>query len=62
MRKFNFNCVAKEGDDSFSPKITIGNECSIGYDAYIKAINNITIGNFILTGKYLLITDNVHFL
>jgi len=50
----------KHGDDLYYPQITIGNECSIGDDAHITAINNITIGNKVLTGKYLLITDNSH--
>lgn len=50
----------KHGEDFFSPQIVIGNGCSIGDEAHITSINNITIGNNVLTGKYLLITDNAH--
>jgi acetyltransferase-like isoleucine patch superfamily enzyme len=50
----------KHGNDTYTPQITIGNYCTIGDDAHVTAINNITIGNFVLTGNYLLITDNAH--
>ena len=43
-----------------SPSISIGNRCSIGDDAHITAINKIVIGNNVLTGKKILITDNSH--
>ena len=46
--------------ESFLPEITIGNGCSIGDDAHITAINSIIIGNNVLTGKKILITDNSH--
>ena len=44
----------------FTPEITIGNNSSIGDESHITAINKIWIGNNVLTGKKILITDNAH--
>lgn len=44
----------------FTPQIIIGNNCSIGYQSHITAINSIVIGNNVLTGPRVLITDNAH--
>ncbi len=50
----------KYENDYFTPEIKIGNNTSIGDDAHITAINKIIIGNNVLTGKKILITDNAH--
>lgn len=47
-------------DQVFTPKITIGNNCSIHDYAHVTAINEIRIGNNVRTGKNVLITDNSH--
>lgn len=47
-------------EQRFTPEITIGNNSSIGDDSHITAINKIWIGNNVLTGKKILITDNSH--
>ena len=47
-------------DQSFVPQITIGSNCCIGVQSHITAINKITIGNNLLTGPRVLITDNAH--
>lgn len=44
----------------FSPEIIIGDNCSIGSQSHITAINKIVIGNNVLTGPRVLITDNAH--
>ena len=44
----------------FTPSIVIGNRCSIRNNAHITAIDSITIGNDLLTGTNVLITDNSH--
>ncbi len=44
----------------FTPEITIGNNCDIGQQAHITAIRCIRIGNNVLTGTKVLITDNSH--
>lgn len=41
-------------------RIRIGDNCSIGEYSHITSINNITIGNGLLTGRFVLITDNSH--
>jgi acetyltransferase-like isoleucine patch superfamily enzyme len=50
----------KYGLDRFCPEIIIGNNVSIGDDSHITAINRIEIGNNVLTGKKITITDNAH--
>jgi acetyltransferase-like isoleucine patch superfamily enzyme len=50
----------KYGFDRFCPEIIIGNNVSIGDDSHITAINRIEIGNNVLTGKKITITDNAH--
>lgn len=47
-------------DQHFNPQIHIGNNCSIGPQSHITAINSVTIGNNVLTGPRVLITDNAH--
>ena len=44
----------------FLPEIIIGDNCSIGEGAHITAINKIQLGNNVLLGKKVLITDNAH--
>ena len=48
------------GDDKFLPQIIIGNNVYIGEDSHITAINSIQIGNNVLFGKKITITDNAH--
>ena len=45
---------------SYTPSITIGDGCAIRENAHISAINSITIGNHLLTGTNVFITDNSH--
>lgn len=47
-------------DQKFEPSITIGDNCSIGEGAHITAINSIKIGNGVLFGKNVLVSDNSH--
>jgi acetyltransferase-like isoleucine patch superfamily enzyme len=54
-------CWVKYGkEQSFTPEIIIGNHCSIGEYNHITAINKITIGDGLLTGRYVYIGDNAH--
>lgn len=46
--------------NSFKPEIFIGNYTSIGDEFHITAINRIIIGNNVLMGKKITITDNGH--
>lgn len=44
----------------FQPKINIGNNVSIGEDCHISAIDNVEIGDNVLFGKKVTISDNSH--
>lgn len=48
------------GGQRFSPSISIGNNVKIGERAHITCINKIKIGDNVLFGKNVLITDNAH--
>jgi acetyltransferase-like isoleucine patch superfamily enzyme len=53
-------CWSKFGADEFNPSITIGNDCNIGEFCHLSAINRITIGDGLLTGRFVYIGDNSH--
>ena len=54
-------CWTKYGEQQFpNASITIGNHCSIGEYNHITACNKITIGDGLLTGRYVIISDNSH--
>ena len=44
----------------YKPEIILGDGVSIGDESQVTAINKIVIGNGVLTGKKVLITDNSH--
>lgn len=50
----------KINGENFSPQIVIGNNCSIGEYVHITATNKISIGNNVLMGRRVTITDNSH--
>lgn len=50
----------KREGQRFAPRIEIGNNVSIGDDAHITAIDKIVIGDGVLTGKKVTISDNSH--
>ena len=45
---------------TFTPSITFGLNCNIGRNNHISAIDKIQIGNNLLTGQDVTITDNSH--
>ena len=51
---------AHYGKQVFHPSIIIGNNCKIGEYNHISSCNRISIGNGLLTGRFVLITDNSH--
>lgn len=51
---------AYDGPQTFSPEIIIGNFCNIGAYTQITACNKITIGDGLLTGRFVYIGDNAH--
>ena len=46
--------------DMFEPEIIIGESCSFGEYCHITAIRKITIGDGLLTGRFVYIGDNSH--
>lgn len=48
------------GEQKFNPAVSIGNNCVFGDYTHITSINSITIGNNLLTGRRVLISDNSH--
>lgn len=47
-------------DEKYCPEIVIGNNCSIGEYNHITAIGRISIGDGLLTGRFVYIGDNNH--
>lgn len=45
---------------SYTPQIIIGKKCCFGEYNHITSINSIIIGNNVLTGRWVTITDNSH--
>ena len=50
----------KYREQTFTPLIKIGNNCNIGEYAHITACKEIIIGNNVLTGRRIYISDNAH--
>lgn len=48
------------GNDYFTPQIIIGNNVCFNYNCHIGAIGRIKIGNNVLVGSNVLITDHYH--
>ena len=46
--------------ERWTPEIIIGDNCKIGTYCHITAVKGIYIGDNVLTGKSILITDNAH--
>lgn len=53
-------CWKKYGNQSFTPSIMIGDHCNLGEYNHITACNKITIGDGLLTGRFVYIGDNSH--
>lgn len=61
---FGKHCILTAWDkyhnDNFIPSITIGENCNFGEYNHITSSNRIIIGNNLLTGRWVTITDNSH--
>jgi acetyltransferase-like isoleucine patch superfamily enzyme len=62
--KINSYCVfglwKKYGNKDYDPHIRIGNNCNIGEYNHFTAIGSIIIGDGLLTGRFVTISDNNH--
>lgn len=52
--------IATRHEETFTPEITIGENCTLGEHIHITSCNRISIGNGVLTGRYVFISDNSH--
>lgn len=50
----------KGSGKKYSPQIIIGDNCDFGDYLHLTGINRITIGNNVLTGRWVTISDNSH--
>lgn len=50
----------KHNDEFFTPELVIGDNCSFGAFNHITCIGRMIIGNNVLTGKWVTISDNNH--
>lgn len=61
---FGYGCVLtawdSHGAQKLNPNISIGEDSHFGEYNHITAINSIIIGNGVLTGRWVTITDNAH--
>ena len=53
-------CWESYQESHYEPEIVIGNQCNIGEYCHITAIDRITIGDGLLTGRFVYIGDNAH--
>lgn len=61
IQKFSvIGCWKKYGNQSFEPSIILGRNCRLGEYNQISACNKITIGDGLLTGRFVYIGDNSH--
>lgn len=56
----NFMISTWKIDGNKAPQIIIGNGCDFGYYNHITCCNKIIIGNGVLTGMHVIISDNNH--
>ena len=55
------NCIIETCPiNNLKPQLEIGNNVSLGEYSHITCANKIIIGNGVLTGRFVLITDNSH--
>lgn len=59
-RRVRIDAVSRSNDQRFHPSIEIGHNVSFGDDIHIGCTNRIQIGNNILGGSHIYITDHDH--
>lgn len=53
-------CIEQYGDQAFQPNLLIGNNVSFNFRCHIGVIDKVVIGNNVLVGSNVLITDHNH--
>ncbi len=54
------SAIDKYGSDIYNPQISIGDYCHIGEFSHITACQEVRIGNHVLMGRMVFISDNSH--
>lgn len=57
---FTIEAIEQYGDDKFEPQVTIGNNVSFYHSCHIGCLNRIDIGDSVLFGSRVYITDHFH--
>jgi len=60
LTAWHFCNTFDDNEKSIVPELSIGADCHFGAYNHITCINKIQIGNGVLTGKWVTITDNSH--
>ena len=58
--RLRLEAFGEHGGSFYNPEIVIGNNVSMNYDCHIGCINRIVIGDNVLMGSRILITDHFH--
>ena len=53
-------CISQYAKEEYKPKLVFGNNVTLNYFCHIGCINEITIGDNVLMGSRVLITDHQH--
>ena len=56
----SYPCKFQDGSKNIVISLIIGNNCRIGEYTHITAINKIEIGDGLLTGRFVIVTDHSH--
>ena len=59
-RDVRIEAWSKRGDEEFKPKLIIGNNVFLNVGTHIRTIQEMNIGDNVLTGSYVSIIDNNH--
>lgn len=58
--RLRLECWDEFAGDKFTPELRIGDNVIMNYNVHIGSINKVIIGNFVLMGSNILITDHQH--
>ena len=59
-KRVEFQAITKFNEQTFAPRIVIGNNCQVMHDVQISSTNKVLIGNNVGIAARSLITDSVH--
>jgi acetyltransferase-like isoleucine patch superfamily enzyme len=60
LERLRIECWDKYNNNSYNPRLIIGDNVNMNYNVHIGCINEVIIGNNVLFGSNILITDHQH--